>query len=110
KIEPGPVMVAVADLRLDDLHQYVERPFRHIAEAKGVSFDIRLDKRLPKGIVTDVKRLQQILKNLMSNAFKFTHRGQVTLSIESVQAGWDAAYVELNRASEVLALSVRGRG
>src|SRR4029453_452946 len=110
KIESGTVMVDVGDLRLDELHQYVERTFRHIAEAKGVSFAIRLDARLPKGTATDVKRPQEALKNLLSNAFKFTHRGEVTLSIESVQVGWDPANVELNRASEVLALSVSDTG
>src|SRR5687768_5234208 len=62
KIESGTVMVDVGDLRLDDLHQYVERTFRHIADAKTVAFHIRVDPRLPKGIVTDAKRLQQILK------------------------------------------------
>jgi HAMP domain-containing protein/signal transduction histidine kinase/CheY-like chemotaxis protein len=110
KIESGTVMVDVGDLRLDDLHQYVERTFRHIADAKSVAFHIRLDQRLPKSIVTDAKRLQQILKNLLSNAFKFTHRGQVTLAIEPVKAGWDVANVDLNRSHEVLALSVHDTG
>ena len=82
KIESGTVVVDPTELRLDDLQRYVERTFRHVAEAKNVDFFIRLDPRLPKSMFTDAKRLQQILKNLLSNAFKFTHQGQVTLSIE----------------------------
>ena len=46
-------------------------------------------RSLPKSMFTDAKRLQQIIKNLLSNAFKFTHQGQVTLSVEPVQSGWN---------------------
>ena len=110
KIESGTVVVDVGELRLDDLHHYVERTFRHVAESKEVNFLIRLDPRLPKVIHTDVKRLQQIIKNLLSNAFKFTHHGQVTLAIEPVKAGWNPYNEDLNRAHEVLAFSVTDTG
>ena len=73
KIESGTVVVDVSELRFDDLRHYVERTFRHIAESKDLDFLLRVDPRLPKSMVTDAKRLQQILKNLLSNAFKFTH-------------------------------------
>ena len=75
KIESGTVAVDVSELRLDDLQRYVERTFRHVAESKHVDFVMQLDPPLPKSMVTDVKRLQQIIKNLLSNAFKFTHAG-----------------------------------
>ncbi|MGH2707602.1 MAG: ATP-binding protein, partial [Actinomycetota bacterium] len=110
KIESGTVVVDAGELRLDDLHHYVERTFRHVAESKEVDFLIRLDPRLPKFIHTDIKRLQQIIKNLLSNAFKFTHHGQVTLAIEPVKAGWTRDNEELNRAHEVLAFSVTDTG
>jgi K+-sensing histidine kinase KdpD len=61
-------------------------------------------------MVTDSKRLQQILKNLLSNAFKFTHEGQVTLSIEPVRAGWHADNEDLNRAVEAVAFHVTDTG
>ena len=80
KIESGTVVVDASELRLDDLHGYVERTFRHVAESKNLEFQIRFDPRLPQSIYTDAKRLQQIIKNLLSNAFKFTHHGQVTLT------------------------------
>src|SRR5438552_17286736 len=82
KIESGTVVVDANDLRLDDLSGYVERTFRHVAEAQTVDCMIRFDPRLPRTMFTDAKRLQQIIKNLLSNAFKFTHHGQVTLHVE----------------------------
>src|SRR5262249_51936581 len=70
KIESGTVVVEAGELRLSDLNGYVERTFRHVAESKGLDFSIRFDERLPKAMITDSKRLQQIIKNLLSNAFK----------------------------------------
>ena len=80
KIESGTVAVDISELRLEDLHRSIERGFRHFAESKHVDFVVQLEQPLPKVMVTDVKRLQQIIKNLLSNAFKFTHEGQVTFT------------------------------
>ena len=110
KIESGTVVVDVGDLHLEELQQYVERNFRHVAEAKNVGFVVLLGEQLPKAVVTDAKRLQQILKNLLSNAFKFTHRGQVTFTIDHATGGWGAENEELERAQEVLAFSVSDSG
>ena len=110
KIESGTVMVDASELRLDDLHGYVERTFKHVAESRNVDFAIRFDKSLPKSMFTDAKRLQQIIKNLLSNAFKFTHHGQVTFTIEPVHAGWSSNNEELNRAPMVLAFAVSDTG
>jgi HAMP domain-containing protein/signal transduction histidine kinase/DNA-binding response OmpR family regulator len=110
KIESGTVVVDVGELPLHDLERYVERNFRHVAEAKTLDFLIRMDPRLPASLFTDAKRLQQIIKNLLSNAFKFTHTGQVTLTIEPVNGGWTAENENLNRAGDVLAFSVADTG
>jgi signal transduction histidine kinase/DNA-binding response OmpR family regulator len=110
KIESGTVMVDASDLRLDDLRGYVERTFRHVAEAKTVGFRIEMDSRLPGSMYTDSKRLQQVLKNLLSNAFKFTHHGQVSLSVAPVSSGWSSDNSELTRATSVLAFSVSDTG
>jgi CheY-like chemotaxis protein len=88
----------------------VERGFRHFAESKHVDFVVELKHPLPKTMVTDVKRLQQIIKNLLSNAFKFTHEGQVTFSIATATRGWSVDNDELHRAGSVLAFSVRDTG
>ena len=110
KIESGTVVVDVGELHFDELQQYVERNFRHVAEAKNVGFVVLLGEQLPRSVVTDAKRLQQILKNLLSNAFKFTHRGQVTLTIDHADGGWSPDNEELERAHEVLAFSVNDSG
>jgi signal transduction histidine kinase/DNA-binding response OmpR family regulator/HAMP domain-containing protein len=110
KIESGTVVVDVGEVRLDDLHGYVERTFRHVAEAKNVDFQIRLAPGLPRAVFTDAKRLQQVIKNLLSNAFKFTHHGQVALTIEAVQGGWNPEDEDLNRAPTVLGFSVSDTG
>ena len=110
KIESGTVVVDVSELHLDELQQYVERNFRHVAEAKNVGFVVVLGEHLAKSVVTDAKRLQQILKNLLSNAFKFTHRGQVTLTIDHADGGWGPECEELDRSQEVLAFSVSDSG
>src|SRR5204862_5543095 len=77
KIESGTVVVDVGDLRLDDLHSFVERTFIHVAEQKNLEFEIHVSPELSEAIETDAKRLQQILKNLLSNSFKFTRQGRV---------------------------------
>src|SRR5437764_9020595 len=110
KIESGTVVVDAGDLRLDDLQGYVERTFRHVAESKNLDFQTRFEAGLPRSIYTDAKRLQQIIKNLLSNAFKFTHHGQVTLSVEPAAGGWNRENDELNRASEVICFAVSDTG
>jgi HAMP domain-containing protein/signal transduction histidine kinase/CheY-like chemotaxis protein len=110
KIESGTVVVDASEVRLDDLRHYVERTFRPVAESKNVDFLIHVDPLLPKSIFTDAKRLQQIVKNLLSNAFKFTHSGLVKLTVDLVQSGWHTDNQDLSRAGEVLAFAVSDTG
>ncbi|HUJ01989.1 MAG TPA: response regulator, partial [Usitatibacter sp.] len=110
KIESGTVAVDVGEVRLDELQRFVERTFRHVAETKGLNFEIRMDPRLPKSISTDAKRLQQILRNLLSNAFKFTHKGEVNLVIRPAEAGWSSDNDDLNRTPDVIEFSVTDTG
>ncbi|HUG90376.1 MAG TPA: response regulator, partial [Planctomycetaceae bacterium] len=110
KIESGTVVVDVSELRFRDLEGYVERTFRHVAESKGVDFTIALDPGLPEAVLTDSKRLQQVIKNLLSNAFKFTHRGHVSLCVAPASGGWDAENEALNSAESVIAISVTDTG
>src|SRR3569833_1424732 len=110
KIESGTVVVDVSELRLDDLQRSVERSFRHFAETKHVDFITRIEQPLPKSLVTDVKRLQQILKNLLSNAFKFTQQGHVAFTISAADGGWSSDNEELSRANQVIAFSESDTG
>jgi HAMP domain-containing protein/signal transduction histidine kinase/DNA-binding response OmpR family regulator len=110
KIESGTVVVDVCELRFSDLRNYVERTFRHVGEAKGLDFSIDIDRHLPKSMLTDPKRLQQIIKNLLANAFKFTSGGGVALKVESVRSGWSLDHETLNAAKAVIAISVKDTG
>jgi HAMP domain-containing protein/signal transduction histidine kinase/CheY-like chemotaxis protein len=110
KIESGTVMVDAGNVPFRELQEYVERTFRHVAEARKLEFTQELDAELPRAMQTDAKRLQQILKNLLSNAFKFTERGNVSLRVAPVLEGWNPDVETLNRAKSVLAFSVTDTG
>ncbi|WP_343629187.1 HAMP domain-containing protein [Roseateles sp.] len=110
KIESGTVAVDVSELRLDELQRSVERSFRHFAESKHIGFAVEVEQPLPKSLVTDVKRLQQIMKNLLSNAFKFTHQGQVTFTVAAASEGWSADHEVLNHAGQVISFAVSDTG
>jgi HAMP domain-containing protein/signal transduction histidine kinase/CheY-like chemotaxis protein len=110
KIESGTVIVDVGDITFRDLHEYVDRTFRHVGESKKLDFAVKMDASLPREVHTDAKRLQQILKNLLSNAFKFTDKGSVTLDVQSVTSGWNQENQMLTRAKSVIAFSVRDTG
>jgi CheY-like chemotaxis protein len=81
-----------------------------MAEAKHLGFTVELAENLPTAVMTDTTRLQQVLKNLLSNAFKFTSHGQVSLMISLVTSGWTADHPNLLHADAVLAFSVSDTG
>jgi len=110
KIESGTVVADISELRLLDLQRYVERTFRHVAESKQVAFEVHLDPELPRTMSTDIKRMQQIIKNLLSNAFKFTHEGSVALSVSPAVEGWSRDNEDLASASQVIAFAVTDTG
>ncbi|WP_296948784.1 response regulator [uncultured Massilia sp.] len=110
KIESGTVTLDVSEYRFSNLRNYVDRTFRHMAEAKHLGFQVDLADNLPTAVMTDTTRLQQVLKNLLSNAFKFTSHGHVSLTISLVTSGWTADHPHLLHADAVLAFSVRDTG
>ena len=110
KIESGTMAIEVGDLPFVDLREYVERTFRPVAESKGLGLAVTLDGGLPRSVSTDAKRLQQVLRNLLSNAFKFTERGRVDLRVGIVADGWSADHPVLGRAGSVVAFSVTDTG
>jgi signal transduction histidine kinase/CheY-like chemotaxis protein len=107
KVESGTVTLNLGTVRLDDLCEQVERSFRQIARDKGLAFRVSMGKGLPAAIRTDTKRLRQILHNLLSNAFKFTEHGEVTLKISRAARGRTRRRTD---APEVLTFAVADTG
>src|SRR6202166_3741600 len=88
----------------------VARPFRLEAETRHLSFEVHADPNLGRSITTDTKRLQQVLKNLLSNAFKFTAQGGVRLNVTAALGGWSADHPVLSQAPAVVAFEVSDTG
>jgi CheY-like chemotaxis protein len=110
KIESGTVTLDVSEYRFQNLRNYVDRTFRHMAEAKHLGFFVELKDNLPTAMMTDTTRLQQVLKNLLSNAFKFTTHGQVSLAISLVTSGFTSDHANLLHADAVLSFAVSDTG
>ena len=110
KIESGMITVEVGELDLSDLRDYVDRTFRQVAEDRKLRFDIEVGLGMPKFILTDTKRLQQVLKNLLSNAFKFTEKGSVSLTLSKATTNASFENPLLQQAQAVYAFAVRDTG
>src|SRR6185436_17206649 len=110
KIESGTVTVDAEEILTSSLLETVGRPFRHEADNRRLSFSIEVDENLARSMVTDSKRLQQVLKNLLSNAFKFTAEGGVKLNVSAAVGGWSAEHPILNHAPAVVAFEVTDTG
>jgi HAMP domain-containing protein/CheY-like chemotaxis protein/signal transduction histidine kinase len=110
KIESGTVTVDAEDVFFANLLDMVARPFRHEAETRQLSFEVHADPTLGRTITTDTKRLQQVLKNLLSNAFKFTAQGGVRLTVSAVSGGWSADHPVLSQAPAVVSFEVTDTG
>jgi HAMP domain-containing protein/CheY-like chemotaxis protein/signal transduction histidine kinase len=110
KIESGTVSVEAEEVFFGSLIEMIARPFRHEAENRRLTFEVRTDAHLSRSLVTDSKRLQQVLKNLLSNAFKFTEQGGVRLSISTATSGWAERHQILSNAGSVIAFEVSDTG
>ncbi|MBY3035039.1 response regulator, partial [Rhizobium laguerreae] len=110
KIESGTVSVDAEEISVSNLLEVMARPFRHEAENRNLSFAVEVGADITKSIITDSKRLQQILKNLLSNAFKFTAQGGVTLRVASATSGWSSDHPSLKHAPSVIAFEVVDTG
>jgi HAMP domain-containing protein/signal transduction histidine kinase/DNA-binding response OmpR family regulator len=110
KIESGKMRIEVQEMPLKELHDYLDRTFHQVAFEKKLDFEITCEEGLPRSVYTDNQRLQQILKNLLSNAFKFTEQGKVTLNIRRVTSGWKPNHPFLDRADRAIAFAVTDTG
>ncbi len=110
KIESGTVTLELQDISLASIGEQIGGAFRHMAQSRGLGFGVELAPGLPLSLYTDSSRLQQVLKNLLSNAFKFTKTGQVSLRIAPVESGWSVGHDGLNRAQTVIGFFVTDTG
>ncbi|MCW3797922.1 HAMP domain-containing protein [Sphingomonas sp. BN140010] len=110
KIESGTVSIEVGEMPMVSLKQHMERTFRQLAADKNLDFNVNFDGKLPDAIRTDEKRLQQIVLNLLSNAFKFTARGGVTLDVSCATGGWSPNHPVLRDGDRAIAIAVTDTG
>ncbi|HKR08088.1 MAG TPA: response regulator, partial [Gemmatimonadaceae bacterium] len=110
KVEAGKMDVNPSDVRLTEVKDFVERNFNPVAEQKGLTFRVEVNPELPQTIYTDGARLQQVLKNLLSNAFKFTQEGEVSLTMRRAEKGRRFQNPTLDSAADVVALAVQDTG
>jgi HAMP domain-containing protein/CheY-like chemotaxis protein/signal transduction histidine kinase len=110
KIESGTVSVQAEEVFFASLLDMIARPFRHEAESRKLDFEIQTDPNLTRSLVTDSKRLQQVLKNLLSNAFKFTEHGSVRLRVFAAESGWSEDHTVLGKLTSVVGFAVTDTG
>jgi signal transduction histidine kinase len=110
KIESGFISTDFVPVRFSEISSFVESTFKHISEAKNLKFTIEIEKHLPDKMETDIQRLNQILKNLLSNAFKFTEKGEVKLKISKAKKSWKTKNPNLDSAQTVIAFSISDTG
>ncbi|MES2647276.1 MAG: HAMP domain-containing protein [Bacteroidota bacterium] len=110
KIESGYISTNFINVRFNEITSFVETTFKHVSENKNLRFSIELDDTIPTTIETDIQRLNQILKNLLSNAFKFTDRGEVKLRIYQSDHKWKTSNPSLDNANKVVAFEIKDTG
>jgi HAMP domain-containing protein/signal transduction histidine kinase/CheY-like chemotaxis protein len=110
KIESGHITPHISKSSIAEITSFAETTFKPIAEARKLRYRIETDTTLPENIETDVQRLNQIIKNLLSNAFKFTEQGEVILRIFIAAKGWRKGNPYLDTADQVIAFSISDTG
>jgi signal transduction histidine kinase/HAMP domain-containing protein/CheY-like chemotaxis protein len=110
KIESGYISIHFSRVRFTDVSLFVQSTFKPISEAKHVRFNIDIQEGLPETFETDMQRLNQVLKNLLSNAFKFTEKGEVKLKIFEAHKSWRILNHSLENAEKVIGFSITDTG
>ena len=110
KVESNTISFEISELPIAELCESMRQSFDPVANRQGLGFSVDVDERLPPSMVTDPHRLRQVLKNLLSNAFKFTDKGAVTMRLSLAADGWKTENERLTAAANVLAVSIVDTG
>jgi len=109
KVESGKVEINLERLYLNDMFTFVETSFKPVIEEKGLKLKMEKEKDLPEFIETDVQRVEQVIKNLISNAIKFTEKGSITFKMSSCKDGKKLKSLGMN-VDSALAMTVADTG
>ena len=109
KVEAGKMKAHVEKVEIQELIESMERNFKPVAEQKGIIFKVQCEENLPAFIQTDRQKVEQILKNLLSNAFKFTEKGEVRFSIVRPDKDVDFSHSKL-MAEQSIAFEISDDG
>lgn len=110
KIESGFITANISNILFSEIATFVETTFKPLSETKNLKFITEICPGLPESIDTDSQRLNQILKNLLSNAFKFTESGEVKLKIFNGEKKRPKGINSLNDSKQVVAFSINDSG
>ncbi|XDD51643.1 response regulator [Leptospira sp. WS92.C1] len=110
KIESGKMSVEINEIHFEELEEHLIRTFSEIANNKGLQFLVTLGPNLPQALFTDKQKLLQVMRNLISNAFKFTEHGSVIVRIEMVESGWSHLHPILSKFTRSVSFSVQDTG
>lgn len=110
KVEVGKLEVVFDEMNLSELPELLHRNFDHVAKKKNIDFIIEKSKNVPDIFFTDEQRFQQILKNLLSNAFKFTEKGSVSVQIKKADEENVAQWIQTKGASNWVEIKVTDTG
>jgi HAMP domain-containing protein/signal transduction histidine kinase/CheY-like chemotaxis protein len=110
KIESGYISADFINVRFNEIINFVETTFKHVSESKNLRFSIDIDETLPQSLETDIQRLNQIIKNLLSNAFKFTEKGEVRFRIYKAERNWKTGLPSLDNSKQVVAFEIKDSG
>jgi signal transduction histidine kinase/HAMP domain-containing protein len=110
KVEAGKMELEPREIVTAEITDYVRRSFQPLAEQKGLEFTVEMAAGVPAEIHADQQRLEQVLKNLLANAFKFTENGSVRFRIDMAPPGKHFESESLKIAGKVIAISVTDTG
>jgi len=108
KVDAGKMDINYETMRMEELTSFVQQNFGPMANKKELNLNIEFDSNLPEWVYTDSHRVKQILRNLLSNAFKFTNRGSVSLIGRKMKTEELPGYLNTNQ--EYVGFTVKDTG